>query len=609
MQDQTVGPNSFGQTPQVTNNEILLVITQTVMTRKIIQRNTATSGQLPDDIHPVLRRVYAARAIDSIDELDYSLDTLLPPSLLGGMDKAVALLQAAIIERQRILVVGDFDADGATSCALSLRALRALGAADVHYLVPNRFEYGYGLTPEIVDVATQYSPDLLITVDNGISSIEGVKAANAKGMQVVVTDHHLPGRELPEAAAIVNPNQPGCEFESKSIAGVGVAFYLMLAVRSALRDRQWFGNNRTEPNMAQLLDIVALGTVADVVPLDTNNRILVEQGIRRIRSGKACAGIRALFHAAGKDANKCSSVDLGFFIGPRLNAAGRLEDMSAGIECLITDSDDVADSIASELHALNNQRKQIEQGMLQQAMDDMNNMLETMQTEQIHAGLCLYDPGWHQGVIGLLASRVKERFHRPVVAFADASDDADNTEIKGSARSIKGLHIRDVLDTIATRHPSLINKFGGHAMAAGLSIHKENFAAFKQAFEDEVGACLSDDELEEVVETDGSIEPEEMTLETAAELEKGGPWGQHFPEPLFDNTFEILNWKIVGEKHLKLQLRHAGGEGVVDAIAFNTLSDDLPSLDKVHAAYRMSINEFRNNRSLQLIVDCVRPTE
>ncbi len=560
-------------------------------------------------MHPVLKRVYANRHINSIDQIDYSLSRLISFHQMKGIEAAAEIVANAITSGSNILIVGDYDADGATSTALVIRALNMFGTNNVDYLVPNRFEYGYGLTPEIVDVATQYSPDLLITVDNGISSIEGVKAANAKGMQVVVTDHHLPGRELPEAAAIVNPNQPGCEFESKSIAGVGVAFYLMLAVRSALRDRQWFGNNRTEPNMAQLLDIVALGTVADVVPLDTNNRILVEQGIRRIRSGKACAGIRALFHAAGKDANKCSSVDLGFFIGPRLNAAGRLEDMSAGIECLITDSDDVADSIASELHALNNQRKQIEQGMLQQAMDDMNNMLETMQTEQIHAGLCLYDPGWHQGVIGLLASRVKERFHRPVVAFADASDDADNTEIKGSARSIKGLHIRDVLDTIATRHPSLINKFGGHAMAAGLSIHKENFAAFKQAFEDEVGACLSDDELEEVVETDGSIEPEEMTLETAAELEKGGPWGQHFPEPLFDNTFEILNWKIVGEKHLKLQLRHAGGEGVVDAIAFNTLSDDLPSLDKVHAAYRMSINEFRNNRSLQLIVDCVRPTE
>lgn len=581
---------------------------------KRIKKIHRRQNEVPDalqsaSIHPVLKRVYANRNINCLEQIDYSLNRLVSFDEMKGIEMAAGIVAEAVTAQRNILIVGDYDADGATSTALVMRALNAFGSDKASYLVPNRFEYGYGLTPEIVEVASEFSPDVLITVDNGISSIEGVKAANAMQIKVVVTDHHLPGSKLPDAAAIVNPNQPGCGFESKSIAGVGVAFYLMLAVRSVLRDKGWFDDERTEPNMAQFLDIVALGTVADVVPLDTNNRILVEQGIRRIRSGKACAGIKALFRAAGKDAAKCSSVDLGFFIGPRLNAAGRLDDMSAGIECLVTDADSVAGSIATELHELNNQRKQIEQGMLKQAMDDMNRVVDSLQGEQIQAGLCLYDTGWHQGVVGLLASRIKEHFHRPVVAFADASDAAENAEIKGSARSIRGLHIRDVLDTIAARHAGLINKFGGHAMAAGLSIHKNDFDAFKQAFEEEVSACLSADELEEVVETDGSIEPDEMTLEIAAQLESGGPWGQHFPEPLFDNMFEILDWQIVGEKHLKMQLRHENGGKMINAIAFNTSSEELPSLDKVHVAYRISINEFRNNRSLQLIVDCMGATE
>jgi single-stranded-DNA-specific exonuclease len=415
----------------------------------------------------------------------------------------------------------------------------------------------------------------------------------------------LPGKQLPGADAIVNPNQPGCPFPSKSIAGVGVAFYVMLAVRGALRARGWFDQQREEPNMAELLDLVALGTVADVVPLDENNRILVQQGIRRIRAGKSCAGIKALFQAAGKEIGVCSSTELGFFIGPRLNAAGRLEDMSAGIECLITDSASVAETIAAELNELNSQRKQIEQGMLTEALADMEALLVTLNTDQLQAGICLYNSDWHQGVIGLLASRIKERYHRPVIAFANASDDSDSDEIKGSARSIQGLHIRDVLDTIASRHPGLIKKFGGHAMAAGLSIRKRDFETFKQAFEQEVATLLSEDELEEVVETDGGIEAEQLSLETAHVIETAGPWGQHFPEPVFDNQFEVLNWKVVGDKHLKMQLRLNQADKTVDAIAFNTLAEDLPSTERIHVAYRMNVNEFRNNRSLQLIVDCI----
>ncbi len=578
--------------------------------RKIHRRDVHISDELNNAaLHPVLKRIYANRDINSLSQVDYSLNRLLDYKQLKGIETAAAIVAEAVSNDQRILIVGDYDADGATSSAVVVRALKSFGATNVDYLVPNRFEYGYGLTPEIVAVASDYSPHVLITVDNGISSIDGVAAAKKHNIKVVITDHHLPGQQLPDANAIVNPNQPGCAFSSKSIAGVGVAFYLMLAVRASLRESNWFGQQRPEPNMADLLDLVALGTVADVVPLDENNRILVEQGIRRMRAGKSRAGIRALFHAAGRNIKACSSTDLGFFIGPRLNAAGRLEDMSAGVECLLTDSDAVAERIATELNNLNIQRKQIEQGMLEQALDDMDTLLESLHISELQAGLCLYNSAWHQGVIGLLAARIKERFHRPVVAFANASDDPASDEIKGSARSIQGLHIRDVLDTIAARHPELIQKFGGHAMAAGLSISRKNFDAFKQAFEQEVASLLSADELEEVVETDGSIEPGDMSLETAQVIESAGPWGQHFPEPVFDNQFEILEWKIVGDKHLKLQLRHNDGSKPVNAIAFNTVADDLPSFEKIHLAYRLNVNEFRNNRSLQLIVDCMSAAE
>ena len=574
--------------------------------RRILRRN----HDIPDALqhaalHPVLKQIYANRDISSLDQVDYSLDRLLDYRQLKGIDSAAGIVADAIAGGQRILIVGDYDADGATSTALVMRALRGFGATNVNFLVPNRFEYGYGLTPEIVAVAAEYEPDVLITVDNGISSIDGVRAAHSHNIRVVVTDHHLPGAELPDADAIVNPNQPGCAFASKAIAGVGVAFYLMLATRAVLRARGWFDRHRTEPNMGALLDLVALGTVADVVPLDENNRILVEQGIRRIRAGRTGAGIRALFQAAGRELRCCTSMDLAFFIGPRLNAPGRLEDMSAGIECLITESVPQAEAIADQLNTLNNQRKQIEQGMLKEALDDMNALLATLESGQLHPGLCLYNSAWHQGVIGLLAARIKEHFHRPVIAFADASEETPGREIKGSARSIPGLHIRDVLDAIAAKHPGLINKFGGHAMAAGLSLDKDDFEAFRQAFEQEVASRLSEEQLEEVVETDGSITPGHLSLETAEAIESAGPWGQHFPEPVFDNQFEILDWKIVGEKHLKMQLRHGDGGGAVDAIAFNTVADDLPSFDRVHLAYRINVNEFRNVRKVQLIVDCM----
>jgi single-stranded-DNA-specific exonuclease len=567
------------------------------MNRKIIQRNTATSGQLPHDIHPVLRRVYAARAIDSIDELDYSLDTLLPPSLLGGMDKAVALLQAAILERQRILVVGDFDADGATSCALSLRALRALGAADVHYLVPNRFEYGYGLTPEIVAVAAGQEPDLIMTVDNGISSIEGVAAAREQGIRVLITDHHLPGEQLPAADAMVNPNLPGDAFPSKNLAGVGVAFYVMLALRAQLRAIGWFvTRGLPEPNLGMYLDLVALGTVADVVPLDRNNRTLVHQGIRRIQAGRCVPGIQALLEIAGRGLERVVAADMGFAVGPRLNAAGRLDDMSVGIECLLSDDPGAARDMATRLDNMNRDRKHIESDMQSRALDVIAAL--ELKDDELPLGLCLFDPDWHQGVIGILAARIKERFHRPVIAFARSGEG----ELKGSARSVTGLHIRDALDAVAVRHPGLIDKFGGHAMAAGLSLAEANYPAFAVAFNEEVARHLSVDDLTGIIYSDGELTAQELSLDTAQLLRDASPWGQGFPSPLFDGKFRVVTQRVVGEKHLKMTLQPADGNNQIDGIAFNTTV--LPSgCQQVHMAYRLDANEYRGIVSPQLIIE------
>jgi single-stranded-DNA-specific exonuclease len=568
--------------------------------QKAIVRRLCTENPLSStDIHPLLQRVFASRGISCSEDLCQELKSLLPYKALKGIDAAVEELYQAMNEQQHVLILGDFDADGATSSALAVSALRTFGLEKVSYLVPNRFEYGYGLTPEIVNEAHKYDPDLIVTVDNGISSIEGVKHAQSLGMRVVITDHHLPGKVLPPANAIVNPNQPGDDFPSKNLAGVGVVFYVMLALRAKLREVSWFeATGMPEPNMAELLDLVALGTVADVVPLDKNNRILVHQGLKRIRAGKARPGIQALMQVAKRNMYSAVATDLGFGIGPRLNAAGRLEDMSLGIECLLASDIGTAERIASRLDRLNNERKQIESDMQAQA----TSALQKLQlNDSLPSGLCLYDPSWHQGVIGILASRIKERLHRPVIIFAQANAH----ELKGSARSIPGLHIRDVMDAVASKNPGLIEKFGGHAMAAGLSLKQENFETFSKAFAKEVDQCLSPEDLQGKVITDGALSPDDFNLELADTLKNATPWGQNFPEPIFDNTFEVIEQRIVGEKHLKFVLNLPETGQTLDAIAFNIDLDKWPNYraEKIHLAYRLDINEFRGNKSVQLMVD------
>jgi single-stranded-DNA-specific exonuclease len=522
------------------------------------------------------------------------------------MDGAVVLLRQAVVRGERILVVGDFDADGATSTALALRALRAMGAGDVDYLVPNRFEYGYGLTPEIVEVAAGLKPDLIITVDNGVASIEGVAVAKARGIQVLVTDHHLPGERLPEADAMVNPNLRDDPFPSKSLAGVGVIFYVMAALRAALRSQGWFEERGlAEPNMAQFLDLVALGTVADVVALDHNNRILVEQGLRRIRSGCAIAGIGALLEIAGRNPRSVVASDLGFAVGPRLNAAGRLKDMSLGIECLLSDDRGQARNIAAELDALNRERREIEDQMQAEALVLVDGLPRAAEGTMTACGLCLYDARWHQGVIGILASRIKERYHRPVIAFADAG----GAELKGSARSIPGLHIRDVLDALATTHTGLISRFGGHAMAAGLSLPRENLDAFREAFDAAVREALCGEALERRLLSDGELSTAELTLDAAETIRYGGPWGQGFPEPVFDGEFTVLDHRVVGRRHLKLIVRPREAMTRLDAIVFNFETHGWePGRARVRLAYRLDVNEYQGVRRVQLVVSHLEPT-
>ncbi|WP_282341330.1 single-stranded-DNA-specific exonuclease RecJ [Pseudomonas sp. PS02288] len=559
---------------------------------------------LPDlgELPPLLRRLYAARGVRSPAELDKGLARLIPYGQLKGIERAVELLEVALERRQRILFVGDFDADGATASAVGVLGLRLLGASHVDYLVPNRFDYGYGLTPEIVAVALQRNPDLLVTVDNGISSVEGVAAAKAAGLGVVITDHHLPGQELPVADAIVNPNQPECSFPSKCIAGVGVIFYVLLALRARLRENGWFARQSlAEPNLAELLDLVALGSVADVVPLDANNRILVHQGLARIRAGRARPGLRAILEVAGRDARKITSTDLGFIIGPRLNAAGRLDDMSLGIECLLCDDEALARDMAVQLDQLNQDRKSIEQGMQREALAQLKDLA----LDDLPFGLCLFDADWHQGVIGILASRLKERYHRPAIAFADAGDGL----LKGSARSVQGFHIRDALDAVAARHPGLISKFGGHAMAAGLSLPQANLGAFAAAFDAEVRKQLDEDDLTGRMLSDGQLGIEEFHLELAKALRQAGPWGQQFPEPMFHGVFQVVQQRIVGEKHLKLVLKTECGGRTLDGIAFNVDSELLanPKLGWVDVAYKLDVNEFRGQESVQLLVAHLAP--
>ena len=568
---------------------------------RLVARPPATRpNALPDDLHPVLERVYASRSICDASDLDQSLSALLSWQALGGIHEAAELLADALSRRRRIIIIGDFDADGATSSALAVIGLRQLGAAEVGYLVPNRFEFGYGLTPEIVELAARARPDLLVTVDNGISSIEGVAAARAAGIDVLVTDHHLAGAALPDANAIVNPNLPGDAFASKALAGCGVMFYVLVALRARLRDGGWFeATGRVEPRLADLLDLVALGTVADVVPLDRNNRILVEQGLRRIRAGRCRPGVLALLEVGGCDASRAVAADIGFAVGPRLNAAGRLTDMSAGIECLLTDDAAAARRMAGELDRLNRERKEIESVMQEEALAVLSELRVDDEDTGLPWGLCLYDAGWHQGVTGILAARMRERTHRPVIAFAPSGEN----EIKGSARSVPGLHVRDVLDAVAAHNPGLVRRFGGHAMAAGLSLREGDYDAFALAFDNEVRARMDERDLVGELLTDGELRGDEMTLELAELLRSAGPWGQGFPEPLFEGEFGVTGARVVGARHLKLSLA-ADGHAPMPAIAFNIGDlERAPRGGRVRAAYRLDVNEYRGQRELQLRIE------
>ena len=567
--------------------------------RTLVPRSLSDTDGL-DGYHPVLQRVYAGRGVRAAADLDLSLSSLLLPESLAGVRTAAERLHQALRNDERILIVGDFDADGATSTALATEALKAFGAKDVRYLVPNRFEYGYGLTREIVALAAEQAPALIITVDNGISSIEGVDAANASGIDVLVTDHHLPGATLPKAAVIVNPNLPECGFASGCLAGVGVIFYVMSFLRAHLREAGWFTERGlTEPNMAQFLDLVALGTVADVVPLDHNNRVLVSAGLQRIRAGRARPGIQSLLTVAGRNVSTIVATDLGFAAGPRLNAAGRLDDMSLGIECLLARDEFTARNLALQLDAMNRERQQIERGMERDALAALERVLPG-ETESLPPALVMHDDHWHQGVVGILASRLKDRYQRPVIAFADVGDG----QLKGSGRGISGLHLRDLLDRVATLNPGLISHFGGHAMAAGLSLPATHFDAFAEAFTtlvgEEAGSALTP-----TLETDGEIKPQHLSIDVAELLREGGPWGQRFPEPLFQGEFELVEQRIVGERHLKCRLKTAGDETVIDAIAFSVDLEQWPdeNAGKVRLAYRLDVNEYRGRRSLQLMIE------
>ncbi len=553
-------------------------------------------------VHPVLARAYRARGVAAREDLALSLDRLLPVSSLDGVAAAAELLLAH--RERRVLVVGDFDADGATSTALIVRALRGWGYVAVDFLVPNRFEFGYGLTPEIVALAAQRNPELIVTVDNGISSVAGVAAARALGIEVLVTDHHLAGAELPDARVIVNPNLPGASFGSRALAGVGVAFYVMVALHRELAARALLPAGAPAPT--EFLDLVALGTVADVVPLDLNNRILVAQGLRRIRAGRCGAGIRALLDVAGRNLTQLTATDLGFAVGPRLNAAGRLDDMTIGIRCLLADSPTEAGMLAARLDQLNQERRGIEAKMQETALAAVRGLrdaeLEAGAGGRRRAALCLYDPGWHQGVVGLVASRLKERMRRPVVAFAD---NADGT-LRGSARSVPGVHIRDVFDSVAARHPGLLVRFGGHAMAAGLTLERDRLDAFSQAFEAEVERLAASATLADAVESDGALSVDEISLTTAEALRDGGPWGQAFPEPTFDGEFDITRSRPVGERHLKMWVEVAGTGRRFDAIAFNLLEPGRDAgrvPERARLVYRLDINEYGGERRLQLLVD------
>lgn len=568
--------------------------------RPLRRRDAAAAPALPESLSPLLRRIYAARHVTAEIQLATNLSALLPVSTLEGAQQAACLLLQHMAGR--VLVVGDFDADGATSTALMLLALRDWGFAQVDFLVPDRFRLGYGLTPGIVELAARQPPSLLVTVDNGISSVEGVAAARALGIDVLITDHHLPGDALPEASVIVNPNLPGSSFGSRALAGVGVAFYVLAALQRLMQEEgRWRAQYRP---VSTWLDLVALGTVADLVPLDANNRVLVAQGLKRINAGQCVAGIRALLQLAQRSGSEVVAADLGFAVAPRLNAAGRLDDMGIGIRCLLGDEDAAVRALAGQLDQLNRQRREIEGQMQEQALAAIRG-LPPLSDSSRHAGLCLYDTGWHQGVVGLVASRVKDRAGRPVIAFAPSGD---GETLRGSARSIAGVHIRDVLDCIAARHPALIHRFGGHAMAAGLTIAAKDLDAFARAFEAVVAEWLAGAETDDAVWTDGALEEAEICLATAEQLRAAGPWGQAFPEPVFDGEFEIESTRVVGEKHVKFWLRPVGTRARFDAIAFNLLDGErftVPPQGTLRLAYRLDINQWQGERRLQLLVEHV----
>lgn len=573
---------------------------RTQLRRRVVD----STAVLPDTLPPLLKRLYASRGVHNEHDLERGVKGMLPWQKLQGISQAVAMLYRAFCENHRIIVVGDFDADGATSTALSVLALRSMGATNIGYLVPNRFEDGYGLSPEVVDQAHNHGARMIMTVDNGISSHSGVERAHELGIPVLITDHHLPGESLPAAEAIINPNLANCTFGSKSLAGVGVAFYLMLALRSHLRDQGWFEQRGlVVPNLAELLDLVALGTVADVVPLDANNRILTWQGLSRIRAGRCRPGIRALLEVSNRDPQKIAASDLGFALGPRLNAAGRLDDMSVGVALLL--SENIADArvLANELDALNQTRKEIEQGMQVEAMALCDDLLRSH--TELPYGLAIYHPQWHQGVVGILASRIKERFHRPVIAFAPAGDGI----LKGSGRSVQGLHMRDVLERLDTLHPGLMLKFGGHAMAAGLSLDESRFDEFRTRFAAVVNERMDPSMLQGEIWSDGALSGQEMTLDIADMLRDAGPWGQMFPEPLFDGKFRILQQRLVGERHLKLMVEPLNGGPLLDGIAFNIDPTVWPdnSVREVELVYKLDVNHFRGNRSVQLLIDHIWP--
>ncbi|MFS3859173.1 single-stranded-DNA-specific exonuclease RecJ [Proteus mirabilis] len=569
-----------------------------------LRRRVAKATALPESLDPLLRQIYANRGITSETQLDRSLKGLLHYQDLNGIDVAISLLVEALKLQSRIVIVGDFDADGATSTALAIKALRQMGFQQVSYHIPNRFDDGYGLSPQVVHDVAKKGADLIITVDNGISSFDGVDVAHEYGIRVLVTDHHLPGHSLPQADAIINPNLADCSFLSKSLAGVGVTFYLMTALRAELEKQGWFtAQGLARPNMADYLDLVALGTVADVVPLDENNRIFVYEGLRRIRAGRCCAGIKALTEVSRKALSQLVSSDLGFALGPRLNAAGRLDDMSVGVALLLTNDIGVAREIANELDGLNQTRREIEAGMQEEASTIFRQFITTQ--DDLPNGLAIYHPQWHQGVVGILASRIKEKLHRPVIAFAPSGDGL----LKGSGRSIHGVHLRDALERLNTLNPGLMVKFGGHAMAAGLSLEEDKFPLFQRHFSALMAELVSAEQLQGVILTDGELSDSQLSLPIAEMLREAGPWGQAFPEPLFDGKFTLLQQRIVGSKHLKMMLQPINSHVMIDAIAFNVDVNIWPdnSIKTVELAYRLDVNEFRGQRNAQLLVEHIWP--